>query len=459
MHDNYIFGAGQTNIHPLGLALLAVIGIFILVLPRKYVLLPFLLGAICFPFGEQVVVGGLHFPMLRLLLIVAWSRLILGIISGRDSVKLSAPIDKALILYFLVSAFAFILLWHSTGAFIDRMGFLYNAFGVYFLLRFQIRDWDDVSRTIRFFVFIAAVLTVFSVIEQVTARNLFGLLGGSLVPAIREGRLRSQGPFETSILMGTFGAILMPLSVFLWRRSKFTAAVGILCSTVITYASASSGPVLAYVAALVALLLWPARNHMRKIRWGIVIGLLAIQSVMNHPIWWLISRINVVGGSTGWYRYFLIDLFIKNFGDWWLLGTKNSAQWAYGSWDAANMYVDAGINGGLFALILLIVVIVRGFRSLGIARKAAEENASANAKQLWVLGCALFSTMMAFTDVAFFDQTVVLWYALLAMIVVVVNVSAQETAVPVPSLTQFQKPKMKEARDPVGINVRHRRFS
>jgi hypothetical protein len=35
---------------------------------------------------------------------------------------------------------------------------------------------------------------------------------------------------------------------------------------------------------------------------------------------------------------------------------------------------------------------------------------------MWALGSALFANMVAFLGISFFDQTIVVWYALLAMI-------------------------------------------
>ena len=43
---------------------------------------------------------------------------------------------------------------------------------------------------------------------------------------------------------------------------------------------------------------------------------------MKAPVWALIQRIDIVGGSSGWHRYELIDQCIKHFSDWWLMGVK-----------------------------------------------------------------------------------------------------------------------------------------
>ena len=48
--------------------------------------------------------------------------------------------------------------------------------------------------------------------------------------------------------------------------------------------------------------------------------------VMNHGIWHLIARIDLVGGSTGYHRFHLIDKAIAHFGERWLVGRSAQGQ-------------------------------------------------------------------------------------------------------------------------------------
>ena len=49
----------------------------------------------------------------------------------------------------------------------------------------------------------------------------------------------------------------------------------------------------------------------------VVIG----QLVMKAPVWAiLIARVSDLVGGGGWHRAFIIDVCIKNFGTWWLIG-------------------------------------------------------------------------------------------------------------------------------------------
>jgi hypothetical protein len=294
---------------------------------------------------------------------------------------------------------------------------------VYFLLRFLIRDEGDIWRTIQTLAYVAAFVAAIMTYEQATGHNPYAVLQGAQVAryarlAVRDDRFRAQGPFSHSILAGTFGAVLIPLFVALWsrgRKYRRIAVVGIIAGTVITLACNSSTPVLGYAAGVFALCLWPARQWMRVIRWGVVLTLVALHLVMKAPVWHLISRIDITGGSSSWHRFMLVDQCIRHFGDWWLIGVKDTSVWGWDMWDTANQYVSVCENSGLLPFLLFLAVLAYGFKSLGRARRAAG-NDKKPAMFMWALGSALFANAVAFFGISYYDQTMVAWYALLAMI-------------------------------------------
>jgi hypothetical protein len=259
--------------------------------------------------------------------------------------------------------------------------------------------------------------------EQITGRNIFAVLGG--VPehsAVREGYLRSQGPFAVYLTAGAFGATLIPLALCLWHKggSRLLASLGVVAAATITVTSRTSTAISACLAMVIGLAMWPLRDKMRAIRWGIVTTLVGMHLSMKGPIWALIGRVDIVGGSTGWHRFKIVDNFIHHFWDWWLLGSNNYWTWEGGDdmWDTANQYVATGESTGLFSLIFFIAAIVYCFKYLGKAMNAARRD-SRQAWFLWLLGVALFSHLVAFLGISYFDQTSIYWYALLAMIVAV----------------------------------------
>ena len=88
-------------------------------------------------------------------------------------------------------------------------------------MRLLIGDDLDVRRTIKILCGVAIVLSATMLYEKFTSVNVYGLIAGhSIVPEIRNGSIRAQGPFHHAILAGTFGATLLPLFVWLWRSKK-----------------------------------------------------------------------------------------------------------------------------------------------------------------------------------------------------------------------------------------------
>jgi len=218
-------------------------------------------------------------------------------------------------------------------------------------------------------------------------------------------------------MAGSFAATLLPLFLLLWKngKAKLIAVVGIVGCTVMTITSQSSTPLLAYVAGVLAICLWPIRKNMKILRWGLVIGLLGLAMVMKAPVWFVIAHIDLTGGSSGYHRAELIDQFIRHFFDWWLIGTKDAGTWGYDLWDTQNQYVNVGEAGGVVAFIFFITMIRRCYGRIGNARKVA-----ASRRQdewfVWFLGAALFAHLVAFFGVNYFDQSVVSWFLLLAII-------------------------------------------
>ena len=228
----------------------------------------------------------------------------------------------------------------------------------------------------------------------------------------------------------------MPLFVALWyakRPRRGLAIAGIGASTVIIFTSNSSTPVTAFLAAILGLALWPLQSWMRAFRWALVLTLTFLHMVMKAPVWHLISRVDISGGSSSYHRYQLIDQLIRHFKDWWMLGTKSNADWGWDMWDLANQYVATGEKSGLVPFILLITIIVLGFKGLGRARQVAAQTESRTwLRFVWSIGTALFAQVVAFFGISYFDQMIVVWYVLLAAIAAVIAVRPRDAKSPKP---------------------------
>ena len=419
-------GASDGYVHPAIALFVLIAGILMLVVRREYVIVPFLTGALLVPFDQVVVVGSLHFMMLRVMILFGWIRL-LGMKFSSGGRLFSGgmnAIDKSVLTLFSTSAITYLLLYQDTAAVVNELGTLYTLFGIYLLLRFIVREEEDVDRIIRTLAWLSVVLGVLMAAHLVTGHDPFAFFRGGrpsfAPPADGEVRLRATGPFAHALSAGTFGATLLPLFVGLWlkdRKNRRVAAIGMIGATLVTASSVSSTPELAYVAGILGLCMWPMRRWMQPIRWATVICLVILHIVMKAPVWALIGKIDLTGSSSSYHRYMLVDQFIRHADDWLFIGTKANSDWGWGMWDLANQYVAIGERSGLVPFLAFLAILVFSFKYLGAARKAA----GCPKKQqlfLWSLSAALFAHAVGFIGIAYLDQTQVSWYALLAMITV-----------------------------------------
>jgi hypothetical protein len=164
---------------------------------------------------------------------------------------------------------------------------------------------------------------------------------------------------------------------------------------------------------------------MQILRRTIACVLIGLHLVMKAPVWFLIARIDVIGGSASFDRAYLIDTCIRHFSEWWLLGTHDTGSWGWSMWDLSNQFVSVAETGGLAALVFFILIFTRCFNKIGAARKACGNDMQAQ-WSLWFVGAALYAHVMAYFGVSYFDQMQVSWLVLLAMISVVTAVAVPE---------------------------------
>ncbi len=404
-------------------------GFLLLVLPRRYALAPFLVSACYMTLGQALIIGGLHFYLIRIIIFIGMIRIFIK--KEIFSIKLNS-IDKILIAWLIVISFLYVLFSGNYTSFTQRLGNAYNTIGIYFLIRSLVRDFDDIVFTLKMLGIIIIPLAFLFAMEHTSGKNPFSILGGvSVQSEIRNGITRCQGPFLHSILAGTFGATAMPLFVGLWLYSnRSRLAVGaFLASTYIVIASASSGPAMAYLASIVGLICWSFKSHMKTIRWGIAILVLALTVYMNAPVWFLISHISNITGGGGWYRSALIDAAYRHFDEWWLIGTGYTANWMStglaidpNSADMVNYFIEQAVNGGLLALILFIWLIVKCFKTVGVAVRNNARYSTPERLLIWSLGCTVLGHVASFFSVSYFDQLTIFWYLIIAMISVLTRV-------------------------------------
>lgn len=406
---------GQTTLSPLGAAALLPLCAVVLFAPRRGAIAAFLTSVCFISDAQRINVGGADLTPIRALIFFGVIRLLVR--TEFRSVRWQT-IDVLFILYVLCGFFAYASLYEfEAAAVIRRCGELYTYGGLYFLFRCWLRDREDVTSFAKCLAAIAIPCGVFFAAEWLTAWNVFSVFGGvRAITWVREGRLRCQGAFPHPILAGCFWAGAFPIVLSLvWqgRVSRLLAVLGLAGSLLVIAACNSSTPLLGMVAVAVAALLFPVRSHVRYVQAASIISLVIIHFIREKPVWHLLARVNVMGGSTGWHRYFLIDNAIKNFGEWWLLGTKSTAHWGHMMYDMTNQYLLEGVRGGVLSMVLFIAVLVCAFRQIGALIHDPRADRPALI-QGWLVGASLFCHAWIFFSVSYFGQVPAIYWSTIA---------------------------------------------
>lgn len=438
-------------VHPLVVvAMLIAIGM-ILALPRKKAVIPFLLAFFTIPVGQVLVFGGVHFTMLQILVLTVLGRMVAfrGTTKERRFGGGFNALDKVVVVWSLVALIVFALQFLDMQAVIKGLGDLVVTLGSYLAIRFLIPDRETVVRAVKVLALVCVIQGVFMVSEQFTHQNVFHSFGANQ-PDLREGHIRSEGSMGT-LYAGAFAGVSLPFFLWLWteKKSRMAAYAGLAGATAMVFASHASTSWMAYSASLGGLAFWPLRKQMRLVRWGLVALLVALHLVMHGPVWSLIEKIDVTGGSSSYHRYMLVDNCIRHFGDWWLLGCKNYGDWGFDMWDLCNQFVVNALTGGLITLVLYLVIFQRSFRAVGLARKRVQ----GDRRQewfFWCMGSALFANVAAHFGINYMSHLIMCLFFLLACI----SAATFRAARPEPAVVEARSaPEITPVPDLVGAGL------
>lgn len=404
---------GHEQVHPVGVAVFALLALLAMLGPQRLRALPLILLLCFIPAGQRLVLATIDFTFVRLLMLTLWARLLIR----REWRPLAwNHLDRAMIAWAAALFFCGTLQGMTLTVLINRFGVAVDSSLTYFFFRQVVRTPEDLAAIAQQFLISGCAVAMFFVVENRTQQNMFGILGGvPVVTDVRDGRLRCQGAFAHAILAGCFWACLVPF-YFLrgWLgRGWLQPVIGTAAALLIVALCASSTPVMAIAFGCVGTAAWFLRGAMRWIRWLVVAWLVALHCMMKQPVWHLLARIDLVGGSTGWHRFHLVDKFIQRFSEWWMLGTPSTGHWGPGLHDVTNQFVAEGVAGGLLELVLFCACIWLAFA--GIGRSLRCPGVPGTSRLLaWALGTALFMHCMNFIAVTYFEQIVVLWQMTLA---------------------------------------------
>jgi hypothetical protein len=401
---------GATNLHPLVIVFMICMTALALAPKRSAVTFAVLAVCVFMPMEQRVVIGGLDFSMLRLIMIVAWIRVV---VKGEYRGFRMGKLDW-LFLFWVFSASLFYVLRVGPSGIVYRLGVSFDSLTAFFLIRMLVRTRGEVLVLWRHLAWVVVVLSPLFLYEAIALHNAFGIFdyAGFDPVEFRDGRPRSQGPFSHPILAGTFGSVAMPVFVAIfWGRRNQRILFGSACvgATIITIASGSSGPIIAWAVGAFGWAIWRFRKHVRPMLWGLVGLAVIIHFAREKPIWHFLLRLSSITGGTGQHRYYLVDAFIRRFHEWALVGTSNTAHWGFGLQDTTNRYVAEGVSGGLMTLVLFIIVLRTSFVQLRRARLVFERQEgpkSLSALLAWGSSVSLAVHCVSFISVSYFGQMV-----------------------------------------------------
>src|SRR5579864_104690 len=138
MNESHIFGGGtsQTLLHPVVLVMLLIAIVCLLVLPRKYMIMAFLLSIFLIPMGQQIYFGGMHWYLARIIILVSCLRLISGKLTSQESLVEGGfnAVDLAFLGCILIEAICVTLQYKQAQAFFNQFGFLVDYIGGYLVV-------------------------------------------------------------------------------------------------------------------------------------------------------------------------------------------------------------------------------------------------------------------------------------------------------------------------------------
>jgi hypothetical protein len=405
----------------LALAFAAFDTLLLLLLPRRWAALPVLAAACYIPIGAGFDIGPFNFYVIRLILMVAFLRMLFkgeGLQGGMNG------LDWLIIAWALVALLSSAFHDDVFSTLVNRMGLVFMSCGSYFVLRAFCPSYDDTVRLCRMVALLLAPVALSMLYEKLTGSNPFAEFGGiPYTSEVRNGTIRAQGAFAHSILAGSVGAACLPLMAVLWRTYRLSAVLGVVACLAMVFSSGSTGPIMSTGFGVLALLMWRVRNHMRLVRWGALLLYFGLDLVMNAPAYYALAYIDLTGSSTSWHRAALIEAAVTHWPEWRLAGTDVTRHWmAYGvGWsrnhiDITNYYIRMGVDGGMPLLLMFIAVLSKGFSLVGKTWRFPNGPPAQFPYGTWALGASLFAQAATFMSVSYFDQSVSFLYLTLSAI-------------------------------------------
>lgn len=373
--------------------------------------------------GQGFHIGVVSLPIFRLILLVGLARILVR----REWTGITIVPNDYLIISLSIWLF-FASFFHSgnngSGP-IYITGQILNFLMVYFLFRTWIRNTTDIKNALCIIAGILLPLAVTMTIEYQSGKNVFSIFSGVPENSLyRSGNFRAQGPFRHPILAGTVGATSIPLFFGILKNYRTIATIGIISGILMVITSSSSGPIMSLLAGMFVLSIWKLRSFTRLIVISTVLVYMILDLIMNQPPYYLLSRIDISGGSTGWHRAHLIEQTFNHFYEWWLFGTDQTRHWmpyqgigaSNNHTDVTNYFIGFAVNGGVLALVGFILILINSFVSVGRIKESKLTNSISNNFLVWSISASLFAQTATSISVSYFDQSLLFIWLNIAII-------------------------------------------
>ncbi|MDC0429234.1 hypothetical protein OAL71_01505 [Phycisphaerales bacterium] len=401
----------QTTLNPIAVGILiAIVSLFFFVERRYWFFLAALLVCTTGP-AQRIVLAGLDFPFMRIIGLVG-----IGIAYMRGEFKSFtwSRLDTLVIGFALVYSLMAAVRGQANTV-VMTLGQGTDAVSIYLLGRVAVKNLEDLYAVAKSLALLAIPFAVFLVIEKMTSRNFFSVMGGlPEFTAERAGKLRAQGAFAHPVIAGCWFAAAVPLIAVLFKTAKsggmniLIAVTGIILSVASVIATASSTPIASLLAGIFGLCIYSLRSHVRMaFKVGVVLALIMhfVSEYGFHHL--LYTRFSFVTGSTGYFRYRLVDAAIEQFPSWFLFGSNGTYHWGWGLDDVTHEFILAGVKGGLLGILTLIAILATSFRQVGVLVRSARPELS------WAgfcIGVSIFTHIASFNGTSYFGQGIFIFY-------------------------------------------------
>lgn len=394
------------------------VGIILMVRP-SFALGMIILAMLIYPEFMRISIGPAAMSVPRLAALVLLIKLFAV---GRHKHTEFHKVDKIVIVLWIWLVVAALI---AGGPYTERIGRVFDTVVMYLVARYSILTIDDIKGFIPPLAITAIIMGIQGAIETTTTITPYQMFDRFLTTykgeEFRLGFMRAKSSTQVHIY---YGMAMVLLTGFIWSlrgyiRPPFMNYVLLLVAFVGALSSMSSGPWLAAIFLLFFNAYIAKVSLIKPSLWLLLLLCVVMEVGSNRHFYYLIQYI-ALSEVTAYYRARLIEVFLINWSDWWMIGTGASDLWHWAQQmdgrqhlDIVNYYVLMGTYGGLPAVVMYIVTHAIAIRRLTSAWRRTDEKRRRNL--VFGLGATLMAIDSASLSASLFGPPLLLSHILLGM--------------------------------------------